>query len=91
MLQLPCPWCGPRDEIEFACSGERVARPDPAQADDAQWTAYLYQRGNARGWISEQWVHRYGCGQWFVAVRHTVTNAISATYPVGELDTELPS
>ena len=22
MLQIPCPWCGPRDEIEFSYGGE---------------------------------------------------------------------
>ena len=31
MLLIPCPWCGPRDEIEFHYGGEaHIARPaDP--------------------------------------------------------------
>jgi len=28
MLQLPCPYCGPRDELEFSCGGEaHISRP----------------------------------------------------------------
>ena len=28
MLIIPCPYCGPRDEIEFTCGGEaHIARP----------------------------------------------------------------
>ena len=28
MLQLNCPWCGNRDEIEFSCGGEaHISRP----------------------------------------------------------------
>ena len=37
MLQIPCPYCGPRAEAEFSYGGEaHIARPlDPAQLDEA--------------------------------------------------------
>ena len=28
MIRIPCPHCGPRDENEFVCAGEELARPD---------------------------------------------------------------
>lgn len=91
MLQLQCPWCGPRDELEFSCGGERATRPDPALASDGEWAQWLHVRGNARGWIREHWVHSRGCGQWFVAVRHTVSNVIASTTPAGGPEPGLPS
>ncbi len=59
MLLIPCPWCGPRDEIEFRCGGEaHIARPaDPAALDDAAWAEYLYMRANPKGILAERWVH----------------------------------
>ncbi|MGZ5352445.1 MAG: sarcosine oxidase subunit delta, partial [Actinomycetota bacterium] len=43
MLLIPCPWCGPRDEVEFRYGGQaHVAYPaDPDALDDAEWTDYL--------------------------------------------------
>ena len=39
MLLIDCPWCGPRDEIEFSYGGEaHRARPaDPQLLTDAEW------------------------------------------------------
>ncbi|MBA2933983.1 sarcosine oxidase subunit delta [Sphingomonas sp. CGMCC 1.13654] len=76
MLQIPCPWCGPRNEIEFLARGPVVARPDPDGADDAAWTAFLYRADNQRGWLREWWLHVHGCGQLFVIRRHSVTDEI---------------
>ena len=76
MLQLPCPWCGPRDESEFSHRGEVVVRPDPDTASDAHWIRYLYYRSNVRGWQHEYWVHSHGCEQLFAIRRHTLTNEI---------------
>ncbi len=42
MMQIPCPWCGPREEIEFRCGGEGV--PLPAEASDAEWARVLFYR-----------------------------------------------
>ena len=39
MLLVPCPWCGPRDEIEFRYGGQAgIAYPtDPDALTDAEW------------------------------------------------------
>jgi heterotetrameric sarcosine oxidase delta subunit len=77
MLQIPCPWCGPRDEIEFAPRGPVSSRPDPSTASDLEWTTYLHQGDNTRGWLREYWVHLHGCGQLFIVRRQTLTNEVA--------------
>lgn len=78
MIQIPCPWCGRRDEQEFSYFGEEdVTRPkDPASVSDATWAEYLYFRNNPRGPIKELWLHSAGCRSWFTISRDTVTNEI---------------
>lgn len=84
MLRIPCPHCGVRDEPEFVFGGPtHIERPDPAVSDEA-WTAYLYLRENPVGLHYERWLHAYGCGQWFNAVRDTRTHEILKTYRMGE-------
>jgi sarcosine oxidase, subunit delta len=75
MLLIDCPHCGPRPEIEFRCGGEaHIARPDPSQASDGQWAAFLFFRTNTKGRHAERWLHIHGCQRWFNAVRDTVTD-----------------
>ena len=78
MLSIPCPWCGPRDEIEFQYGGQSdIARPGPWQAvGDREWGEYLHTRDNPKGLHRERWLHVHGCRQWFNVVRHTVTHEI---------------
>jgi len=86
MLLIPCPWCGPRDEAEFGYGGDVAAAADravPATVGDANWADRLYLRTNPHGWHDEYWLHRHGCGRWFVARRHMVTHAIAGTAPPG--------
>jgi sarcosine oxidase subunit delta len=87
MLLIHCPVCGEdRPEIEFHYGGEaHIARPaEPTALDDAAWAAFLYMRSNPKGWHAERWYHAHGCGRWFNAVRHTVSDRIAATYRAGE-------
>jgi len=86
MLLISCPWCGPRDEIEFRCGGEsHIARPEPsAEAKDEAWADYLFTRTNPKGVGFERWVHAFGCRQWFNLARDTVTHEIKAVYRMGE-------
>ena len=78
MLLIPCPWCGERDETEFAYGAQaHVPYPaDPAALDDARWAQWLFFRDNPRGAFAERWVHTHGCRRWFDAVRDTVTNEV---------------
>jgi sarcosine oxidase subunit delta len=87
MLLIPCPYCGPRPELEFSYGGEAgIARPaDPSALDDAQWADFLYQRKNPRGPHDERWRHTHGCGRFFNARRNTVTDLFAGSWKVGEV------
>jgi sarcosine oxidase subunit delta len=83
MLRIPCPHCGIRDEPEFVFGGPtHITRPE-TRASDAVWTDYLFVRENRAGLHYERWLHAFGCGQWFNAVRDTLTHEIFETYPMG--------
>ena len=78
MLRIPCPHCGPRDEVEFSYRGDAtVARPDPEAGIEA-FHGYLYERRNPRGWQVEWWQHGSGCRAFLKVLRHTVTHEIRA-------------
>jgi sarcosine oxidase subunit delta len=91
MLLIPCPYCGERPEPEFRYAGEaHIARPaDPSRRDDQQWAEFLYVRTNSRGIHYERWRHIHGCGRFFNAVRHSVSDVFIATYKVGEARPDL--
>jgi sarcosine oxidase, subunit delta len=89
MLRIPCPWCGPREEIEFRAGGEAFVRTPGPDADDRAWARFLYFRHNPSGPYTERWVHVHGCRRWFHLVRDTTTHAILAARRVEE--TEDPS
>jgi heterotetrameric sarcosine oxidase delta subunit len=84
MMQLNCPCCGPRDEVEFVCGGTtHIVRP-PLDAGDEAWGAYLFFRDNPKGRHLERWRHAQGCGQWFNLARDTITHEILAVYAITE-------
>ena len=84
MLQIACPYCGVRDELEFRFGGEsHISRPAP-DVSDAEWSDYLFNRDNPKGLHYERWCHSYGCGQWFNVARDTVTHQVIAVYRMGE-------
>ena len=86
MLLIHCPYCvEDRPELEFRYAGEaHIARPlDPSAMSDEEWASFLYMRSNPKGMHAERWRHA-GCGRYFNALRHTVTDRISATYKAGE-------
>ncbi|HEX2256157.1 MAG TPA: sarcosine oxidase subunit delta [Afifellaceae bacterium] len=86
MLRIPCPWCGPRAEVEFRYGGQaHLARPaDPDALSDAEWAEFLYMRDNPKGLLTERWVHAAGCRRWFNVLRHTVSHEILGAYKIGE-------
>lgn len=86
MLLIRCPWCGPRDEIEFRYGGQAgIGYPPEADSlSDEEWADYLFMRDNPRGMFAERWMHTAGCRRWFNAERSTVTHEIRATFPIGE-------
>lgn len=86
MLRINCPYCGVRDQTEFRCGGEaNRSRPDrPEHSSDPDWARYLFYRENPKGLLRERWVHSYGCGQWFVVTRDTVTHDILESLPMSD-------
>jgi len=82
VLQIECPWCGPRDETEYHYGGQaHVAYPeDPDALSDEEWAEYLFYRDNPKGPFAERWVHSTGCRRWFNVVRDTVTYEVLAVY-----------
>ena len=85
-MRIPCPYCGLRDLSEFQFGGEATpVRPaDPAAATDAEWADYLFYRDNVRGMHLERWLHGFGCRQWFLVERDTLTHEIRASLRLGE-------
>jgi heterotetrameric sarcosine oxidase delta subunit len=76
MLQIRCPWCGVRDEVEFRYRGDAsVARP-PGDAPPAAFNAYVYLRANPCGTHREWWQHHAGCRMVFAVERHTLTHEL---------------
>ena len=84
MLLIPCPYCGPRNELEFKHGGEAHIAREPGSADEQAWTEFLFTRTNPRGVLAERWRHTAGCGRFFNCLRDTVSDRILATYKVGE-------
>jgi heterotetrameric sarcosine oxidase delta subunit len=77
MMNIPCPFCGPRNEAEFAFGGPvKPKRPDPNAVDDREWTDYLIQVPNPLGPVEERWWHVKGCGTWLTIWRDTRTHDI---------------
>ena len=77
MMSIPCPFCGPRNEVEFAFGGPvKPDRPDPNTVSPEEWTAYLTQVPNPLGPVQERWYHVKGCGTWLTIWRDTRTHDI---------------
>jgi len=83
---IPCPWCGPREEVEFSYGGQAsVPYPaEPAGLDDVAWAHYVFFRANPKGRFAERWNHDAGCRRWFNAVRDTATYRFDAVYRLDE-------
>ena len=78
MLTIICPFCGPRNEIEFVHGGpSKKQRPeDTSSFDDAAWIEYLTVPPNPLGPVRENWWHVRGCGSWFTIIRDTRSHDI---------------
>ena len=87
MLLIHCPYCQEeRPELEFANAGEaHIVRPKNMGAmSDAELEKFLFIRENPKGLSLERWRHVHGCGRFFNAIRHTVSDKFLKTYKAGE-------
>ena len=86
---IACPNCGERPVFEFRFGGEIRPRPS-VDATDKEWASYLFTWANTAGQQDEWWYHKFGCRRWMVALRDTVTNAISQSGWPGDESVEGP-
>jgi sarcosine oxidase subunit delta len=77
MQRFPCPFCGLRPETEFHFAGEfGKTRPDTGgEVSDRDWSHYLHAQRNAKGTVSEVWMH-LTCKELFAMERDSVTMAV---------------
>ncbi len=85
MFLIECPYCGLRDQIEFANGGEahRVRPSATTATTDEEWAEFLFMRTNPKGALAERWIHAAGCRRWFNMLRNTATDEILVVYPIG--------
>ncbi len=80
-MLIDCPYCGPRDLVEFAVKGSfargafrraisTIRRPAPASS--RRFISAKISAGPHR----EYWLHAAGCGSWLVIERDTRTHRI---------------
>lgn len=92
MLLIRCPYCEEDlPELEFRHAGEaHIARPSNlAGISDEEFESFFFIRENARGVVFERWRHIHGCGRFFNAARHAVSDKFIVTYRAGEPKPEL--
>jgi sarcosine oxidase subunit delta len=87
MLLIPCPWCGPRNQVEFTYGGDATLRRPANDASALAWVDYVYLRDNPCGAHNELWLHSAGCRSWFKLRRDTRTHDIVA---VARINQSLP-
>ncbi len=86
MLRIACPYCGERDQVEFAYGGDAASGfPDLADADLDRWTDAVFIRDNPRGAHRGLWPPQHGCRQWLHVVRDTVSHEIKSVVPAREV------
>jgi heterotetrameric sarcosine oxidase delta subunit len=84
MMLIPCPWCGPRSQVEFVHGGDASLRRPAPDAPMAEWIDYVYLRDNPCGPSDELWCHAAGCRSWFRLRRDTRTHDIAGSAPLHE-------
>lgn len=83
MLRIDCPWCGPRDMVEFTYVGDGTLRRPEIGAEDGHFD-YVYLRDNPKGPHVEIWRHGVGCRRHVAVTRDTATHEMLATGKPGE-------
>jgi heterotetrameric sarcosine oxidase delta subunit len=86
-MLIPCPFCGPRSQVEFTYGGDATVKRPADDASQSAWFDYVYLRDNPRGPHDEWWLHSAGCRSWFKLRRDTRTHDIIAS---ARIDQDLP-
>lgn len=84
MMLIPCPCCGPRNQVEFTYGGDATLTRPASDAPQALWFDYVYVRDNPCGPHAELWLHSAGCRRWFKLRRDVATHAIVGSAWLGD-------
>jgi sarcosine oxidase subunit delta len=84
-MRIPCPFCGDRDQQEFVYRGDAAPRRPVPEAGEAAFAAYVYERSNFAGAMTEHWYHAYGCRRWLVVTRNTRTHELTEAVFAGPM------
>ena len=82
MMQIDCPWCGPRAQGEFVYE-RTVDSVVTLNVTVEEAMSALFARANPRGVDDEIWRHTFGCRAWMILTRNRVTHVIEAVRAVG--------
>ena len=55
-----------------------------AEISNEEFEKFFFIRENRKGIVFERWRHIHGCGRFFNAVRHSVSDKFIKTYKSGE-------
>jgi heterotetrameric sarcosine oxidase delta subunit len=69
MMQISCPFCGPRELPEFSFH-KTVADPQANPFEE------VYLRENRVDYSAEHWQHFAGCRAWLLVVRNPSTGEV---------------
>lgn len=78
MIRIPCPFCGVSDHTEFTYGGDGSIQYPALDAPLQDWHAAVFERDNILGRQTESWHHVFGCRQWLLIERDTLTHEIYA-------------
>ena len=82
MKLLKCPLNGIRNVQEFVCGGDVKIEPTP-DAAIIDWSDFVFGEDNRSDCVAEWWCH-IASGYWFIVSRNRSSNAVVATFTVGE-------
>ncbi|MDB5576634.1 MAG: sarcosine oxidase subunit delta [Bradyrhizobium sp.] len=80
MMQIECPYCGERAQVEFTYERTLDSIVN-LEMPPEEAVARLFSRANPRGEDRELWRHSFGCRQWIVLRRNRKTHVIAAVDP----------
>lgn len=81
MIQIHCPFCGPRDQLEFAYGSDASITYPALDASLQDWHDAVFLRDNVCGVQRETWHHVLGCRSWLVVERDTLTHEVHKVMP----------
>lgn len=84
MMLIPCPFCGPRNQVEFTYGGDATVRRPAGDAPQSAWFEFVYLRDNPSGAHDELWLHSAGCRRWFKVRRNVATHDILGSADLGQ-------